>query len=68
MTDFLYWMFGLSLVGIGIFRIVKPEESIYIREHWRFRDCEPSETYIKMERFSGIICLVAAVIIIIMAL
>ena len=68
MKTFLCWIFGLVLVGFGIFRIVKPEESIYMREHWRFKDFEPSEAYIKMERFSGIICIICAVILIITTL
>ena len=65
--DFLYWITALVLIGIGIFRIIKPEESIYIRDHWRFTDCEPSEHYIKMERLTGIgyILLAAAIIFVI---
>ena len=68
MKEFFCWLFCFVFAGIGIFRIVKPEESIYMREHWRFKDYEPSEAYIKMERFSGIVCLIVAVILIISTL
>jgi hypothetical protein len=63
--DIVYWICAILLFGSGIFRIVLPEESIHLREHWRFREYEPSETYIKMERFGGIVCLVFAVILVI---
>ena len=66
--DIIYWICAILLFGVGIFRIVLPEESIYLREHWRFKDCEPSETYIKMERFGGIISIIFAVILIVIVL
>ena len=66
--DIVYWICAILLIGLGIFRIALPEESIYLRAHWRFKDCEPSETYIKMERFGGILCIVFAVIFIVIAL
>ncbi len=63
MTEVLLWILGFLLLVYGIFRVVKPEESIYLREHWRFRDFEPSEYYIKMERFSGIVSIVLSIVV-----
>ena len=63
MKEAVYWILGLFLLVIGIFRVAKPEETIYRREHWRFENFEPSETYIKMERFSGIVSIVLSIVI-----
>ena len=63
MVEAVYWILGFFLLASGIFRVAKPEETIYRREHWRFTDFEPSETYIKIERFSGIVSIVLSIII-----
>lgn len=63
MVEAVYWIVGLFLLVTGIIRVAKPEETIYRREHWRFTDFEPSETYIKIERFSGIVSIVLSIII-----
>lgn len=62
--DFVWWLTVLLLVGSGIFRILKPEESIWLQNHWRSRDFEPTENYVKAERFGGVIQIIIAAIII----
>lgn len=62
--DFVYWLTALILVGSGIFRIIKPEESIWLQDHWRSRDFEPTENYVKAERFGGVIHIIIAAIIV----
>ena len=59
----LFWILALILVGLGIASIVKPEEMIYMREHAFFRECEPTQFYIFLERIRGILSIVAAIII-----
>ena len=66
--DIIYWICAIFLFGSGIFQIALPEESIYLRMHWRFADFEPSENYIKLERFRGILSLIGAVILVIITL
>ena len=61
----LLWFVGLILIGLGIASIVKPEEMIYLREHLLFRECEPTEFYIFLERIRGVLSIVAALFIII---
>ena len=63
MGEIMLWIIGFLLLTTGVFRVAKPEESIYLREHWRFEDFEPNETYIKMERFSGIVSLVLSIVV-----
>ena len=62
--DFIYWLTALVLIGSGLFRIIKPEESIWLQDHWRSRDFDPTENYIKAERFRGVIHIIIAAIII----
>lgn len=66
--DIIYWICAIFLFGSGILQIALPEESIYLRMHWRFKDFEPSENYIKLERFRGILSLIGAVILVIITL
>lgn len=55
------------LAGISIARIAMPEDMIYMRYHRWFQDAEPTELHIRGERICGIIGILAAVIILIIA-
>lgn len=61
----LFWLLALILAGLGVASIVKPEEMIYMREHAFFRECEPTQFYIFLERIRGVLSIVAAIIIVI---
>lgn len=62
----VFWCItALVCIGMGIASIVIPEDMIYMREHAGFRDCEPTEFNIRMERIKGVFLVVVAIIIIV---
>ena len=62
----VFWcIIALVCAGFGIASIVIPEDMIYMREHAGFRDCEPTEFHILMERIKGIAAVIIAIIIVI---
>lgn len=48
----------LILTIIMVFGIVRPEILWYLSEGWKFRDAEPSETYLILTRVSLVIALI----------
>ncbi len=61
----LWCIIALVCAGLGIASIVIPEDMIYIREHARFMDFDPTERYIRMERIKGAFLVAFAIVIII---
>lgn len=56
---------AIFLAGFGIFRLVDPEEAIYLESFWKYRSSEPEERYIRITRISGGICIACAILVLI---
>lgn len=55
-------IFGLIFIWLGIFRIKNPEFGFRFNERWKFKDeVEPSESYLLMMKFGGIVVIIAGV-------
>ena len=62
----VFWcIIALICTGVGIACIAIPEEMIYMRNHAGFKECEPTEFHIRMERIKGITAIVIAIVIVI---
>lgn len=54
--------FGFLLIIIGIVSIVNPEITFFLNRGWMYKNTEPSELYLSLTRFGGvIICIVGVV-------
>lgn len=49
------------LLVVGVFNAVAPHASWYLEYGWRFRDAEPSELALGVNRIIGIVCIVIAI-------
>ncbi len=52
----------LLLLGLGIFVEAAPRAAWYLEYGWRFKDAEPSDLALGLNRFCGVILLVVAVV------
>ena len=57
-------LFVLLLLTVGIFNTIWPYGSWYLEYGWRYRDAEPSNLALGLNRFGGIIAIIAAVIMV----
>ncbi|MFB5677803.1 DUF6199 family natural product biosynthesis protein [Paenibacillus terreus] len=49
-------LFGLISIALGLLSFLKPSIGWYINEGWKVKgDSEPSETYLSVTRFGGIV-------------
>lgn len=62
-SPILIIILGLIFIGLGIFRIKKPEVGIRDSVRWKFKDeVEPSESYLLMLKFGGIVVIIMGAI------
>lgn len=52
----------LLIIG-GILNITNPKLSFYLSKGWRFKNAEPSELYLGLTKLSGIVLIIAAIIV-----
>lgn len=63
--DLFYWIGGLLFIGLGIFRLVHPEEFADDDTYRRFIiDFKPFKNNIQFERFGGILHVFLGVLLI----
>lgn len=55
-------LIGLLLIGLGIWNAVSPQTAWYLSHGWRFKDAEPSEMALGLNRIGGVISIVVGVI------
>lgn len=51
------------LLTLGLLAIISPESMAYLRGGWRFKNAEPTEWAITMERIAGIFFLIMALVL-----
>lgn len=51
------------LLTLGLWAIISPESMAYLRGGWRFKNAEPTEWAITMERIAGIFFLIMALVL-----
>ncbi|GKX30673.1 hypothetical protein SH1V18_31530 [Vallitalea longa] len=55
--------FGFILIIIGIISIVNPEVTFFLNRGWMYKNTEPSELYLTLTKFGGvIICIIGVVL------
>lgn len=54
---------AIFLSGIGIFNIISPYTAWYLQYGWRYKDAEPSDVALTMNRILGGVAIIMAVII-----
>lgn len=59
---------AIFLSGIGIFNIISPYTTWYLQYGWRYKDTEPSDVALTMNRILGGVLIIIAVIIFFLAL
>ncbi len=59
-----FFMFLILLV-VGVINLLSPETAWNMSEGWKFKDAELSEHALLWSRIVGVICLIAAVVILI---
>ena len=52
----------ILLLTLGLWAIISPESMAYLRGGWRFKNAEPTEWAITMERITGIFFLIMALV------
>lgn len=52
---------GIILVLIGLLAVLSPKTAWYLRCGWRFRNAEPSEAALILERIGGVIFVMAGI-------
>lgn len=62
----MFVFFGLIFIAFGILNLVKPDFAWYINEGWKVKgDSEPSEGYLMMTKFGGIVAIIIGTIFVI---
>ena len=56
---------GIFLLAVGIFNATKPETAWYLEYGWRFKDAEPSDSAIALNRLGGAVAIIVAVFLIV---
>jgi len=57
------WLAALIIAIVGIFNIVSPYSAWYLEYGWRYKNAEPSDTALGLNRVVGVIAVVAAVVL-----
>ena len=52
------------LIGIGAFNVASPSTAWYLEYGWRYKNAEPSDMALGLNRFAGIIAIIAGIIMI----
>lgn len=53
---------GLIFIGLGIFRIKKPDYGLHRSVRWKFKnEVEPSESYLAFLKFGGVVVIIVGV-------
>lgn len=55
------WLAALIIAIVGIFNIVSPYSAWYLEYGWRYKNAEPSDIALGLNRVVGVIAVVAAV-------
>lgn len=53
------------LIVMGIFQLVSPQTAWYLSYGWRYKDAEPSDIALVMERVGGVVAIIVGIIILI---
>ena len=53
---------GLLFMALGLLGAVAPRAAWYLAEGWKFRDVEPSDLALVMNRVLGVVFLVAGIL------
>ena len=56
-----FWM-GLLLLGVGIFNVAAPSAAWYLEYGWRFKDAEPSDIALVLNRIVGVVIIVIVIV------
>ena len=67
-TNSQYLLIALVLAVIGGLNVAAPRVSWYLEYGWRFRDAEPSEAALFLNRCGGVLALIVAVILLLAGL
>jgi len=55
----------LLLLGLGLWGTLSPQSMWYLEYGWRFRDAEPSDAALAVNRITGVLCLLIGIILLI---
>lgn len=65
----MYFILSLLLIGIGALMVVSPQTWFDLTESWKsYSSSEPSDRYIWSTRFGGVMCALAGIAYIVVAL
>lgn len=67
----MFWCFllGIVIAAIGVFILLKPNLVWKLTEKWKsYRADEPSDSYLKMAKFGGILYILLGIVITILPL
>lgn len=53
------------LIVMGIFQLVSPQTAWYLSYGWRYKNAEPSDIALVMERMGGVVEIIVGIIILI---
>lgn len=59
-------IFGLVIVALGAFAVIKPQIIWRLRYGWRYRDAEPSDMGLVFTRLAGILILIPGLMLLLM--
>ena len=54
----------ILLIALGIFNVAVPHAAWYLEYGWRYKDAEPSDFALGLNRFGGVVAIIIAVIMI----
>ncbi|WP_314590507.1 DUF6199 family natural product biosynthesis protein [Paenibacillus terrigena] len=62
----MFFFFGLIIIAIGLMNIFKPSLAWYLKEGWKVSgDSEPSDTYLALTRFGGVVAIIMGLFVMI---
>ena len=56
-------LFGLLFIALGLFSALSPHTAWYLEWGWRYKDAEPSDTALMMERIGGVFAVIVGVLV-----
>ena len=58
-----YPLFGLLFIAIGLFSAWNPTAAWYLEWGWRYKDAEPSDTALMIERIGGVFAILVGIVV-----
>lgn len=58
---------GILIIGLGLFHLLSPRTAWRWEVGWKFKDAEPSDAALMFHRITGVMLIIAAIVIMVIS-